>query len=254
MWTKSGLFLILVGLVFLASPVSASDKTVVVGVEEQDYLPSYAWIDGAYQGAGADILQAYASDQGYRIVFKPLPIRRLYAEMLKGGVDLKFPDSGEWAKDTKKGYNVVYSNAVLGFIDGVVVKNNNVGRGVSSVRVLGTLSGFTVSPDWRTRIDTGSIELKENSRLDQLLRQVMLDRVDGAFVSIASALYVADKTFSQKGALMFDARLPFQRGNYMVSSVSKPEIVKEFNSWLESHRDVVKSIKTRWGVDVYDRN
>ncbi len=230
----------------------AADKPLVVGVEEQDYLPNYGWKDGVYLGVGADILTAFAADQGYKVTFRPLPIRRLYAETLNGAVDLKFPDSPEWGSDFKKGMQLTYSTPVLGFVDGVLVKSDRLGRDISKIRTLGTMGGFTVSNEWRSRIAAGAVDLKENSRMDQLLRQVIVDRVDGAYVSIAAALYVADKVLGQKGVLAFDSSLPFQRGNYLASSVSHPEIIQQFNHWMAEHPDQIKAIKTHWGVDVWN--
>ena len=81
------------------SMVWAADRPLVVGVEEQNYLPTYGWKDESFQGAGAEILTAFAADQGYQIQFHPLPIRRLYSETASGAVDLKFPDSPQWSPD-----------------------------------------------------------------------------------------------------------------------------------------------------------
>jgi len=241
--------LFLVAAMLWTTVVFADDKPLVVGVEEQDYLPNYGWKDGVFYGAGSDILGAFAADQGYKITYRALPIRRLYAETFNGNVDIKFPDSPDWAADVKKGFKLTYSTPVIGFIDGVVVKPDRLGHGISAIHTLGTMGGFTVSNDWRSRISAGTVELKENSRLDQLLRQVMLDRVDGAYVSVAAALYVVDKSLGQKGGLAFDPGLPFQKGNYLASSVSHPEIIQEFNRWMAGHQDQIKGIKTRWGVD-----
>ena len=236
--------------VLWTSAAFAQGKPLIVGVEEQDYLPNYGWKDGSYRGTAADIWTAFAADKGYKITFKPLPIRRLYVEMLKGAVDVKFPDSPEWAADIKKGAAVVYTNPVLGLIDGVVVKSDKVGRALNSIHTLGTVGGFTVSTEWQTRIESKAVELKENARLDQLLRQVLLDRVDGAYVSVAAALYVAEKDLGQKDALVFDPSLPYRRGSYLASSVSRPDIIQDFNLWMVGHAEQIKAIRSRWGTDV----
>ena len=227
----------------------AAPTLLTVGVEEQNYLPNYAWIDGAFKGVAAEILTAFAADQGYQIQFHPLPIRRLYSETASGAVDLKFPDSPQWSPDAKAGHEFVYSRPVLGYVDGVLVKTNNLGRTIEQVRTLGTVSGFTLPSEWRTRIDSGKMELKEATKLDQLLRMVLLDRVEGAYVSVASALYVADTVLGQKGVLALDPNLPLRRDNYLLSSVTHPEVIREFDTWLAAHKDQVKAIKARWGVE-----
>ncbi len=206
---------------FGASSAYAAEKPLIVGVEEQNYLPGYGWVDGDYKGAAADIITAFAADQGYKITFRALPVRRLFAETLKGTIDLKFPDNPQWAQDIKKGYTVVYSNPVLDYIDGVVVKADHVGKGWAAFHVLGTVSGFTVPDEWRAKIESGAVRLKENSKLDQLLRQVILERVDGAYVSVIAALYEAENTLHEGKALAFDPGLPYSKGSYMVSSVAR---------------------------------
>ena len=228
----------------------AGEKSLVVGVEELAYLPSYGWVDGAYKGAAADIFSAFAADQGYKVTFRPLPVRRLFAETLNGSVDIKFPDNPEWALDLKKGYQLSYSSPVLDYVDGVVVKADHKGKGVDALHVLGTLGGFTVSEDWRKRIDAGRVTLKENSKLDQLLRQIALDRVDGAYVSVSAAFYEAENTLHERATFAFDPGLPFQKGSYMASSVSHPEVIQDFSRWMETHRDVVKAIRIKWKADV----
>ena len=241
------IFAFLMVWLLAATSAWAESRPLIIGVEEQNYLPNYGWIDGAFQGAGAEILTAFAKDQGYQVVFHPLPIRRLYAEAVNGEVDLKFPDSPEWASDTKAGHNFIYSAPVLGYVDGVLVKSANVGRAIDSVHTLGTLSGFTLPNEWRALVDAKSVDLKEATKLDQLLRMLQVGRVDGAYVSVA--LYVADTILGQKGALVLDTDLPLRRGSYLVSSVKRPEMVEQFNVWLSKHRDQIAAIKAHWGVE-----
>lgn len=243
------IFAVLLVWALAASTAWAQNRPLIIGVEEQNYLPNYGWVDGSFQGVGAEILTAFAKDQGYQVVFHPLPIRRLYAEVMNGEVDLKFPDSPEWAPDTKAGRNFVYSAPVLGYVDGVLVKSTSMGRPIDSVHTLGTLSGFTLPNEWRARVDAKSVDLKEATKLDQLLRMVQVGRVDGAYVSVASALYVADTILGQKGTMLLDPHLPLRRGNYLLSSVKHPEMVEEFNVWLDKHRDQVAAIKAHWGIE-----
>ena len=93
------------------------------------------------------------------------------------------------------------------------------------------------------------MDAKESTRMEQVLRQVLMDRVDGAYISVASALYMTDTVLQQKGALTFDANLPFRRGAYLASSALHPEIVHELNVWMAGHKDQVKAIKARWGLE-----
>lgn len=231
-----------------AWPVLAAQREFVVGVEDLEYYPLYAMRDGEYIGASREILDAFAKDRGYRLVYRPLPIKRLYLELMSGGVDLKFPDNPYWADVSKKGRQVVYSKPVIAYVDGVLVRPSNHGRGADAVRTLGTVSGFTPFA-WLDRVKSGQVTLKENPRMELLLRQAVVGHVDGAYVSVAVANYVLAGSLNMPGALMFDPGLPHSRNHYMLSSVTRPAVVAEFDIWLEANGPLIKMIKERYGAE-----
>ncbi|MCR6633208.1 MAG: hypothetical protein NVV74_25960 [Magnetospirillum sp.] len=144
----------------LAGSVQAAQRELVVGVEELDYYPVYAVRQGEYVGAAREILDAFAQAEGYTVVYKPLPIKRLFAELLSGGIDMKFPDNPYWASDLKQGRALVYSQPVIRYIDGVLVRPDSLGKGVDGIRALGTVSGFTPFA-WMDRIRSGKVQVKE---------------------------------------------------------------------------------------------
>jgi polar amino acid transport system substrate-binding protein len=77
--------------------------TLVVGVEEQDYLPAYGWRDGRFEGAAREILDAFAADRGLRLEYRALPVKRLFASLVHHEIDLKFPDNPDWETKVKAG-------------------------------------------------------------------------------------------------------------------------------------------------------
>lgn len=229
-------------------PACADQRELVVGVEELDYFPSYAVRGGSYVGAARDIFDAFAQARGYTLVYRPLPIKRLYAELLSGGIDLKFPDNPQWAPEVKQGALVHYSRPVITYVDGVMVRPERVGGHGGAVRTLGTVSGFTPFA-WLDRIRAGTVVVKENPRMDLLLRQVMLDRMDGAYTSVAVANHTLDVELGMPGALVFDSSLPHSRDSYRLSSLNRPETVAEFDAWMAANQDLVEAIKQRYGAE-----
>jgi polar amino acid transport system substrate-binding protein len=245
-------YLLLSLLAFVSLQAQAAEsppppKPLIIGVEELEYFPDHAWINGTFQGVLADILNAFAADSGYKITYHPLPIRRLYLENLSGQIDLKLPDSPEWAADTKAGYPQAYSNPIMDYVDGVVVKTAKVGQSMDSVKIIGTLSGFTLPAEWKAHIVAGKTTLKENSKSDQLLQQVLVDRIDGAYLSVAAALYTAEYTLGKKDSVAFDPALPYRRGTYHASSLNHPEVIEQLNQWMKNHQERIVAIKMRWG-------
>ncbi|MGE5545885.1 MAG: substrate-binding periplasmic protein [Solirubrobacterales bacterium] len=236
-------FILLALLVAPFRPGSAADATtIVVGVEDLSYFPAYAVVDGEYVGAAREILDAFAKASGYRIVYRPMPIKRLYPELLSGGVDLKFPDSPHWGVDVKKDARVSYSAPVIDYVDGTMVPPGSVGQGGGAVKVLGTVSGFTPYA-WADELRSKRVQLRENPRLDLLLKQVVLKRLDAAYVNVAVANHQLDTVMAMPGALALDSGLPLTRDSYLVSSASRPDLVEKFDRWLAANRELVASIK-----------
>lgn len=233
--------------VLLWSPAKA-DHALVVGVEELDYFPLYAVQKGEYVGASREILDAFARANGYKLTYRPLPIKRLYAELLSGGIDMKFPDNPMWASDVKQGHSLTYSAPVIGYVDGVLVRPENLGRGVDGVHTLGTVSGFTPFA-WLDAIRDNRVQVKENPRMELLLKQVSLERLDGAYASVAVANYQMETQLGTPGALVFDPNLPHSRDFYRLSTVRHPKVVAEFDAWMAANAAQIKEIKDRFGAE-----
>jgi ABC-type amino acid transport substrate-binding protein len=224
-------------------------RHLTIGVEDQAYLPAYAYEKGQYHGAVADIFAAFAKDEGYEITYKPLPIRRLYVEVFRGDVDLKFPDSPDWMPELRSHYTVTYSNPIIRYVDGVMVRPAMKDAPVDQIKSLGTVQGFTLMSELRARVDAGQCELRENPRFDQLLRQVIVGRVDGAYASVAGAHYVLSHDLGQPNGLVYDSKLPHRTGAYLLSSVSHPEVVAAFNDWMGRNHSAVAAILKKWDAE-----
>jgi len=222
----------------------AEARDLVVGVEAIDYSPVYGLVDGRFIGAAREILDAFAEAKGHRLTYQPLPVKRLLAELIHGGIDLKFPDSPDWQQAMRQGQVISYSKPVIAYVDGTVVSRDKLGGGVEAIHRLGTVSGFTPYA-WSARIKSGAVDLKENPNFDQLLRQVQTGRVDGAYVNIAVALYAADPSMG----LAFDRDLPHIAESYRLSSGKAPEVIAEFDDWLSRNGKLVAEIIARTGAE-----
>lgn len=241
------LFALLAGLLLSVPAKAAEPEVVTVGVEELDYYPSYAVRDGRYVGAARDILDAFAASTGLRFDYRPLPIKRLYADLFAGAVDLKFPDSADWNPAGKRNQNVVYSRPVLPYIDGVMVRPERVGGGLDAFKTLGTVSGFTPFA-WLDELAKGKIKVSETPHISSLLRQAATERVDGAYVNVAVARHHLRQTPELAEALAFDPGLPHAAGNYLVSSIRRGDVLAKFDAWLTANAATVTAIKKQYGL------
>ena len=81
---------------------SAWSGTYTIGVEATDYMPISKGDDGKYSGYAKELLDTFASKNGHKFTYTPLPVARLIDVFaVKKSLDLKFPDNAYWAKEVK---------------------------------------------------------------------------------------------------------------------------------------------------------
>jgi len=225
---------------------SASAETITVGVEDLRYYPHYSMEDGEYKGFARGLLDAWAEDRGLTLSYEPFPIKRLMSMLVEGQVDLKYPDNAYWSADLKDGKNVVYSDEVVEYIDGVSVQPDNLGKGMGSVEKLGTVRGFTPW-SWLDEIKSNAVELSELNELEGLIRQAMTGRIDAAYANVS----VIDYQLEQMGAageLSFDPDLKHTRDFYYLSTTTRPDLIEDFNAWMAENAETVAALKTKYNV------
>ncbi|MEM7404325.1 MAG: transporter substrate-binding domain-containing protein [Pseudomonadota bacterium] len=233
-------------VVLLPHSVLGSNR-FVVGVEAIPYLPHYTLKKGEYSGYAREILDRFAADQGIEFVYRPLPVKRLFQELVTGAVDFKYPDNPNWNRQAKADVAVSYSHSVAPYVDGVMVKPDRVGRDASEIGRLGTVRGFTPWA-WMDRIGSGSVTLWENPDFVGLLRQGLAGRVGGVYANTAVANYELSNGLRADGGLVFDPALPHDRGDYQLSTTTRTDLMRAFNRWLETNADFVKTKQLAWGI------
>ena len=247
-------FLFLLLLIIAIIPSSSAEpaqKTFIIGVEDNRYMPHYSYEKGEYIGFGRDILDAFFSEKNYEYQFRALPVTRLFQSFFSQEVDFKYPDNPVWSVNEKKGYEIIYSEAVATHIDGVSVLPENLGHDVEQVKILGTVRGFTAWP-WAERVANGKTILSENSSTERLIQQTLIGRIQGAFANIDVIRYIQDNYMNKKDALVFDDSLPHVTGSYRLSSIAYPGIIEEFNAWMNENAELVKNLKAKYGINEYN--
>lgn len=233
---------LVIAVLACALPVRAA--TYTVGVEAIDHYPLYATRKGQYLGFARDVLDAFARHSGHTLVYEPMPIKRLHtAFLVDRKVDLKFPDNAAWQADARKGIDVVYSAPVATSTGGMLVRPDRKGQGLARTRTVGTILGFT--PPALSALPPGTIKVVENASLDGLLQQVVLGRLDAAFVSIDVTLPM----LSANGAtpkLVFDPGLPHDVTPLYLSTIKHPSVIAEFNAFLMREQRAINALRVRY--------
>lgn len=230
----------------LLVPGAALADDILIGVEDLTYYPHYTMEGGEYAGFGRAVLDAWAADNGHTVTYKAFPIKRLMSMLVEGQIDLKYPDNAYWSSDLKDGKNVTYSEAVVEYIDGVSVAPDNVGKGMGSVKKLGTVRGFTPWA-WLDEINGGSVELSELGALDGLIKQAVAGRIDAAYANVSVIQHQLGE-MGQSGSLKFDPDLKHTRDFYYLSTTTKPALIEDFNAWLAENTDKVAALKSEYNV------
>lgn len=241
---------VLVLLTFVFACLSApawSGQPLAVGVESLSYEPYYYIEDGEYRGYARELLDAFGAEYGYDITYVPLPVRRLYYDFLETRVlDFKFPDNSLWKSDMRRGVSVFYSSPLCEYTDGILVLPRNRGNGVKSLKVLGIIHGFD---PWRhlPELDRNAVRLSENQSMAGLIGKGLVGRVDGIYANVAVVKYQL-KMMGQEGQLVFDSSLPYSTSGFRMSTINRPDVMKQFNRFLAEQGELVKRLQEEYGV------
>ena len=227
----------------LFAPAWAAEYTI--GVESQDYYPHYRTDGkGEFSGYARAVFDAYAKDRGHVIHYRPLPVTRLYAELLTGRVDFKYPDNAFWGKEAKKGAAIVYSQPVAHYVDGLMVQS---GRNPGApIKTIGTVMGFTAFA-YLDAVAAGTYQVEERTSMDQLLKGVAVGRIDSAYVNIDVARH-ALKGSAEEGKLVFADTLPSDRGSYHLSTLNHLGLIQDFDAWLSANAGRLTTLQKEFGL------
>ena len=233
--------------VVCSSAVSA--ESYVIGVEKLAFAPHYS-IDaqGQYQGFARELFDLFAQKSGVALSYKVLPVEQLLPALLSGQVDFKYPDSETWAQAQKAGKPLSYSQAVVDYVDGVLVAPQRQGQPVEQLKRLAMVNGWTPR-GYQERIDTGQIELTYSDDLRQMIRQALRKDTDGAYFNVVVATHYLDNIRARPGALVFDPGLPHNRGSFYLSSLKHPELVQRFDRFLVEQHAEIADLKARYQVE-----
>ncbi|MDR3515459.1 MAG: transporter substrate-binding domain-containing protein [Azospirillaceae bacterium] len=241
-------FALVTVVVSSTAPSAHADETYIVGVENIEYYPQYNFKDGEYSGFARVLLDDFAHENHYVFTYSAYPVARLFNEFMDGTVDLKYPDNALWSSELTKGHNVVYSDPVVNYTDGVSILPDHKGRPVSELKQLGIVRGFTAW-EYADQIKNGTIKLQENNSFVGLLEVTQLGRVDGAYGNVAVVNYTLKNNLKKPDALIYNPSLPHTTDAYHLSSIKHPKVIAEFNAWLKQNADKVAKLKADYAVE-----
>jgi polar amino acid transport system substrate-binding protein len=229
-------------LVSSGTALANDNRVLKVGIEDIEYYPHLSI--GYRESSFAEIvLKRFFKEQGYKVVFVPLPVKRFNNWFLTGDVDFKYPDNSVWRQDEKHDTDITYS---LPSVSGVIRTKENRGKPFSEIRNVGTILGFFPQM-WYDKIKTGEMELLEESNPRTVVKLPIKGLVDAIGIDFSVVHYYLGELGLQNKLLM-DPCLPNTRVGFSLSTINKQEIIFELNQFIASHQDFIQAVKEETGI------
>lgn len=228
-------------------------KEYLVGVEEIDQLPYYGYANGKsneYEGLFRELLDDFAKKNNMSFVYKKLPIERLWHDFMDEMIDFKIPDNTNWRNDLKSNNKkeIFYSDAIVPFIDGIMVLSSNKNKGMSELKKISTPRGFTPFP-YLSLIEEGKIISKAIGSQASGIKQVLVGRVDGYYGNIVVVKKIL-RDMGKNDQLVFNPNLLHDKSNYHLSTIKHPKIIKLFNQYLIKNEKFVSKLKRKLKIKI----
>ena len=222
----------------------SSKTSYTIGVQEFSYYPHYYGENMDFIGYSRDLLDAFAATQDYDLIYKTMPYRRLVHQFLNNKVDLQYPDNDYWQTELKQDKGVIYSDDAVHYIDGLHVLPENKGKGIESIKSIGTLIGF--SPIQYLPLEKeGSLTISYDATVAGLIKQVHLKRLDAIYLNVDVVRHLEQ---GKVDALIFDDSLPFVESGYKISTIKHQKVVEDFNRFLIEQKTTVDALKTKYNL------
>lgn len=223
--------------------VAAEPRTIVVGIEQIDYYPHYDFSAGQQRGYFYDLMQLFAKSSGYRISYTALPVKRLYVEA-NNSIDVVYPDNPSWQQHHLTDHQKTYSEPVVYTLGSTMVLAENRHMPLDKFKSLAVIHGFTPYR-WLALQSQYKFRIVDVADSTSALGLVLKARVHGASIE----LNVANEYLRRQGlsgALVAAEHLPFTELPFLLSSVNKPELIGEFNRFLQQHPTEIKQLKQKY--------
>ncbi len=229
-------------------PLNATEndaiKTFVVGVENIDYFPHHA-IKRADRGAAFVILNLFAQQMGYELLYQAHPIRRLRTNLITHqSIDFSYPDHPNWSPEIKGEAAVYYSDPVVHIVSGTVVPKNIDEPALEKIKTLAVIRGFTPTL-WEGKLN--GVRILEVSDAQSALKMVLLGRADGTDMELSVANYHLSE-MSARRSLVMSKSLASTRFPFHLSTVKQPKVLEQFNQFLRDNVEQINAINHEYHI------
>ena len=224
-----------------------NELELVVGVEDVAYFPLFDFFTGSPTFT-TELLDEFASQNNYKFIYYPMPVKRFGMWLFEKDIDLKFPDNSRWneseeinklAKD-----KLTYSDTVLDLVAGTITVDPSVDD-TQDIKVLGTLLGFFPTL-WIEHISNNSVKLYETSSTLMLLQQLVRGQLDAVNLEPNVVNHYLRKL--NKPKVTINKNFKYEIYSYHLSTRQHPRVIAQFNEFLKNNKSFVEGLKKKYQI------
>ncbi len=222
---------------------SLNAKEFVIGVQDIRYYPLYDFPKPSHT---KDLLDAFAKSKGYKFTYLPLPILRFDKWLEDEDIDFKYPDNRRWFPDKPLHTKLTFSKPTIELIACAMTKRNKAYSSRKEVKRLGSLLGFHPSL-WVDLINSGNTRLIESPSTIDIIKQTLFGSVDAINLEPSVVNYHLKK-LNKEGELIINKNINYQVYTYHLSTINHPEIITEFNHFLNKNAELLVELKSKYNI------
>ena len=191
-----------------------------------------------------DFLLTFAKNNNFNLEYRELNKTDRIHSFLNHDIDFRFPDNPTWSAATKRNQEVIYSDPIYYYVEGLFIRNEDVEKfnHLKDIKKIG-IAGDVVPWFLHHNVEIQKMKLVQLPKNRLLMKALLSGEVDAAY----SDFYLGDFTINElelENKITFAKNLPNINDYYYLSTIKHPEIVDKFNLWMHDHiHDLKKVIK-----------
>ncbi|MEG3765355.1 hypothetical protein [Alteromonas sp. 14N.309.X.WAT.G.H12] len=221
-------------------------ETFIVGAQNIHYYPHYDFTSNRDKGLAWAILQAFSEYSGHDFIYHAMPIVRLQRELKKGSVDFVYPDNPRWYNPVTNADEKYFSAPVVESFGGTIMPKSNLGMDIDQIEYLGIPKGFT-PVSWQQRIEDHTTQLVQEGNIENLLFYVQSGKIQAANLEFHVMQYYTER-IPELSDLTLDLSLPHDEVGFTLSTINHPELIQQFNAFMQEKYELIEEIKQRYGI------
>ncbi|WP_100644537.1 transporter substrate-binding domain-containing protein [Alteromonas facilis] len=221
-------------------------KVYLVGIEDVDYLPFFTQsAEHSKHTFITDVLNLFAEEQGIKFEFVYLPISRFPDWYDSANIDFRVPDNALWST---RHSDLVYSDSIVNLHIDLVVLPDNQAKQFGEFERVGSVNGFTPSPQWKKRLEQNSANFVYDNSVKILVQLLQRGLVDCLDINLAVARYYGKQLGYPDQAFVVANDTPDESFSYHLSTRKHGDKIKLFNQFLKDEKSKIDSIKREYGI------